>query len=153
LGQGRRVLFAAEDGLTGREYWVSDGTAGGTVPLGEIWPGSYGGAPPLASDTYPRGFAFVPELGLGFLPGNAGTTGGELFPVTTAELGISELQTLGAPCHGTGMPKIAGAGGAPFAGNSAWQLTLAAARAGAPCALFVDPARLDLQVGGCTLFP
>jgi ELWxxDGT repeat protein len=34
------VLFYAYDSLHGGEPWVSDGTAEGTLPLGDLWPGS-----------------------------------------------------------------------------------------------------------------
>ncbi len=40
LGDGRAV-FAAEDGASGRELWISDGTAGGTYLLADLWPGTY----------------------------------------------------------------------------------------------------------------
>jgi len=37
---GNRLLFDADDGTHGREPWVSDGTPGGTHPLGDVNPGS-----------------------------------------------------------------------------------------------------------------
>ena len=42
---GNRVLFSADDGATGRELWVSDGTAGGTRLLREFNPGPRDGLP------------------------------------------------------------------------------------------------------------
>jgi ELWxxDGT repeat protein len=39
---GERLLFAADDGQTGREPWVTDGSAAGTVMLQDIAPGARG---------------------------------------------------------------------------------------------------------------
>jgi hypothetical protein len=36
VGDGRRVLFDADDGLNGRQLWVSDGTLNGTESLGSV---------------------------------------------------------------------------------------------------------------------
>ena len=48
---GSLVLFAASDGISGRELWVSDGTEQGTVPLADLVP---------SGSSSPVGFA---ELG------------------------------------------------------------------------------------------
>src|SRR5262249_8127973 len=55
---GGRVLFAADDGVTGSELWVSDGTAGGTTLVKDIWPGAVGSVPsgPAALGGPPRPF-------------------------------------------------------------------------------------------------
>src|SRR5262245_46730855 len=37
---GARLIFVADDGLTGKELWRSDGTEAGTVRLKDIRPGS-----------------------------------------------------------------------------------------------------------------
>ena len=42
---GNSVVFPADDGMTGQEPWVSDGTAAGTVPLGDLQPGALGSEP------------------------------------------------------------------------------------------------------------
>lgn len=42
---GTRVYFAANDGSTGRELWVTDGTSGGTVLVKDIQPGIAGSFP------------------------------------------------------------------------------------------------------------
>jgi len=39
---GGRLVFYADDGVKGPEPWASDGTAAGTVPLGDLNPGSLG---------------------------------------------------------------------------------------------------------------
>lgn len=42
---GERVLFSADDGLHGRELWITDGTAQGTRLLADLVPGSQGSDP------------------------------------------------------------------------------------------------------------
>lgn len=42
---GDRVVFAAADGQTGRELWVTDGTSAGTQLLRDLWPGASAGLP------------------------------------------------------------------------------------------------------------
>ncbi len=42
---GGSVVFPANDGVAGQEPWVSDGTAAGTVPLGDLRPGAMGSEP------------------------------------------------------------------------------------------------------------
>src|SRR5215210_6804734 len=39
---GKAVLFSADDGLSGRQLWRSDGTAAGTWPLSGAAPGELG---------------------------------------------------------------------------------------------------------------
>lgn len=39
------AFFRAPDGVNGAELWKSNGTAAGTVLLGDIWPGSTGSSP------------------------------------------------------------------------------------------------------------
>lgn len=40
-----RLVFAADDGVSGLELWSTDGTASGTELLHDLWPGSKGSAP------------------------------------------------------------------------------------------------------------
>jgi ELWxxDGT repeat protein len=42
---GGRLLFVADDGVSGRELWVSDGTAAGTFRLADILPGAASSEP------------------------------------------------------------------------------------------------------------
>jgi ELWxxDGT repeat protein len=51
LGNGR-ALVSADDGVHGREFWVTDGTAEGTSLLADIWPGGGSGNPGSATATY-----------------------------------------------------------------------------------------------------
>jgi uncharacterized repeat protein (TIGR01451 family) len=42
---GGKVLFQGQDGVTGGEPWVSDGTAAGTHQVADLWPGATGSYP------------------------------------------------------------------------------------------------------------
>lgn len=46
---GNRAIFHAYSNIAGAEVWTSDGTPGGTVPLPEVWPGTWGVASGLVS--------------------------------------------------------------------------------------------------------
>ena len=50
---GDRLVFAADDGLTGSELWRSDGTPAGTYLVADFAPGPFGGAP---AASYPDSF-------------------------------------------------------------------------------------------------
>jgi uncharacterized repeat protein (TIGR01451 family) len=60
---GGKVFFAATDGIAGREPWVSDGTAAGTIPLGDLLPGAGGSEPLWATAAAGRVF-FVADDGV-----------------------------------------------------------------------------------------
>jgi ELWxxDGT repeat protein len=47
---GRILFFVADDDIHGRELWKSNGRAGGTVMVRDIWEGSEGSFPPRQSD-------------------------------------------------------------------------------------------------------
>jgi ELWxxDGT repeat protein len=46
---GDRILFRADDGYHGREWFATDGSAAGTTLLADIFPGPTGSAPPVVS--------------------------------------------------------------------------------------------------------
>jgi ELWxxDGT repeat protein len=74
---GNLLFFTADDGVHGRELWVSDGTTGGTRMVKDIWPGSYGAAPDQM-------LAFGPVL---YFAANDGQHGIELWRSDGTEAG------------------------------------------------------------------
>jgi ELWxxDGT repeat protein len=44
-GIGGVFFFIADDGVSGRELWRTDGTVAGTVPVADIWAGPQGSTP------------------------------------------------------------------------------------------------------------
>jgi ELWxxDGT repeat protein len=72
---GSKLFFDADEGTNGREPWISDGTAAGTVMLKDVAPGSAGSVPTFQADP------FAPEpivLGGGVVfPANDTVTGRE----------------------------------------------------------------------------
>jgi uncharacterized repeat protein (TIGR01451 family) len=61
---GGKVIFAATDGASGQEPWVSDGTAAGTLPLGDLLPGALGSEPLWATAAAGRVFFVADDGGL-----------------------------------------------------------------------------------------
>jgi ELWxxDGT repeat protein len=45
IGDGRHALFSADDGVHGREVWITDGTEDGTRLVEDVRPGAEGSAP------------------------------------------------------------------------------------------------------------
>lgn len=73
---GSSVLFAADDGLIGREPWITDGTAAGTRLLRDVNPGAGGPAgDPLGSSPGP----FVPLGARAWFAADDGISGRELW--------------------------------------------------------------------------
>ncbi len=89
-----RVLFGADDGLSGTEPWVSDGTAGGTFRLADLYPGA---SPGFASSSLRPGTAA--GTGLTLFWGRSGTTG--LQPYVTDGGSASLLAQLASGLSGT----------------------------------------------------
>ena len=55
-GGGTLVYFAADDGVAGREPWLSDGTASGTRRIADLCPGDAQGVPQLLGPARPDRF-------------------------------------------------------------------------------------------------
>jgi ELWxxDGT repeat protein len=144
VGDGARVVFAADDGASGSEVWASDGSVLGTWRVSDIRPGSGGAAP--------RDFA-TSGLRL-FLAADDGATGSEPWHLPLAALGASLAHPFGRGCPGTlGLVPAIGASGLPAAGNLAFALTLRRARAASFAAAHLGAQRIDLPVGGgCSLY-
>jgi len=64
------VFFSADDGVTGKELWKSDGTAAGTVLIKDIRTGVASGF---------SGFSIVNVNGTVFFPADDGINGVELW--------------------------------------------------------------------------
>ncbi|HXU34025.1 MAG TPA: ELWxxDGT repeat protein, partial [Thermoanaerobaculia bacterium] len=118
---GASTLFSAQGGLVGEELWRTDGTAAGTVLLGDAYPGSQGSAPmflgrlgdqayfsamnfatgrePWATDGTAGSLHLLADL----VPGSessdpkpAGSAGGRLFFWTNVETTDAALHAAGA---------------------------------------------------------
>jgi ELWxxDGT repeat protein len=64
LGNGL-ALVSADDGVHGREFWVTDGTAEGTSLLADIWPGGGSGNPGGGTSYYGPYPPYGPSSGPG----------------------------------------------------------------------------------------
>jgi ELWxxDGT repeat protein len=135
-----RALFAASDGVHGVELWRTDGTAAGTVMHQDIAPGARNSNP-----------GWPVQIGcLTMFSANDGTNGDELWAMT----GTASARNYGLSCVGTGgaYPHIAGTGGAPRLGNSAFGLKVHNALPAAPCLKLLFLGRLSFPLGaGCFL--
>jgi ELWxxDGT repeat protein len=90
---GSRVLFAADNGLIGREPWITDGTAAGTRLLLEINPrlaGPGGQAQPLGSDPGP----FVRLGNRAYFAADDGVSGRELWSTNGTAAGTVRVRDL-----------------------------------------------------------
>lgn len=115
VGQGRLVFFSGDDGASGLEPWVSDGTVAGTRSLGDVNPGIAGSAPtsPCLAGNHL------------FFAADDGAHGSEPWAVPMSSLGVPVVQTFGQGCPGLGgiRPRI-GSSGLPRVGVTNFQVTL-----------------------------
>lgn len=72
---GGRLFFAADDGVHGRELWVSDGTSVGTTMVKDVYAGTTGSEP---GATLPNP-SYAEYNGMLFFAANDGTHGRELW--------------------------------------------------------------------------
>src|SRR5262249_42251491 len=90
LGIGQRLLFGGDDGVHGREPWISDGTTGGTFMLQDVYPGGNGNARDFTAINGIALFrSFFPAGGLTLMRTD-GTPGG-----TTRVMGSAGEQLIG----------------------------------------------------------
>ena len=88
---GSQLVFAGDDGLSGVEPWISNGTLAGTVPLTNLGEAPGG----LEGDSDPAHFGLLPDGRLLFA-GNAANTGRELWALDLPEPGFALGAALGA---------------------------------------------------------
>ena len=94
------VLFFADDGLSGRQLWRTDGTPAGTYPLSDASPGAL--PDPMAFFLTERLYFFLsahPLIGVPSLWVSDGTPAGT-FPLTEEGVSVSGLQRLFAASQG-----------------------------------------------------
>lgn len=92
---GRRVVFSAQTAAQGREPWISDGTAAGTLPLGDLVPGGTSSDPD----------EFVSAGNLVFFTATDAVAGRELWSTDGTSAGtrrVADIRpgTLGSNPHG-----------------------------------------------------
>jgi uncharacterized repeat protein (TIGR01451 family) len=90
---GNRVLFPGDDGISGEEPWISDGTSSGTLPLTDLHPGAQGSEPRW----------ITAAAGRIFFAADDGTHGRELW-VTDGTPGGTELLADLEPGPGSSVP-------------------------------------------------
>jgi ELWxxDGT repeat protein/VCBS repeat-containing protein len=74
-----KLYFSADNGINGKELWVSDGTAAGTVLLADLDPGTHKNSSNqnVPNDTFP--FYFAKANGLLYFTASTATAGRELW--------------------------------------------------------------------------
>lgn len=150
---GGRVVFRADDGTTGREPWVTDGTGAGTVRLRDIAPG------PESSLRFNLEQPFAEWGDWAFFAAGTPGVGQELWRSDGTEAGTSFVQDLVPGPPSSGLDLLAAAGGLFFmravdeAGAELWavrpELTVGNATAAEGTHALVDVAlipRLDVPL-------
>jgi ELWxxDGT repeat protein len=81
-----KLVFFAGDGSTGSEPWVSDGSAGGTFRLRDVWPGANGGF-----NVFCPSCNAVSNGTVVFFSASDGTGGSELWRTDGTSLGTTKV--------------------------------------------------------------
>ncbi|MCC7062134.1 MAG: hypothetical protein IT456_04970 [Planctomycetes bacterium] len=139
-GGAARALLAGSDGNGGMELWRTDGTAAGTVLHAELQPGPLGSFPgqPARAGTQLVFSATQTEP--------ATPTGRELFAMATMAVAVP----VGTSCASSlATAPIAAANGAPFLGNGAFALTVAAVPSSIVLLALGDP--VEVLLAPCEL--
>lgn len=114
---GDRILFAADDGTSGTELWVSDGSAGGTSLVKDINPGTAGASPQL----------LTPLNGKMVFRATEPATGTELWVTDGTAAGTQLLADIQPGTSGSAPQKFARAGNILYfvastaTGNQLWK--------------------------------
>jgi ELWxxDGT repeat protein len=137
VADNARVLMLADDGLRGRELWVTDGSAQGTAPITDIVAGS--------SD-----IQWVARAGANvFFAVDDGVHGVELWALHFRAFGGALAEPFGHGCPGTGNLTPAAAGfGVPVLGNQAFAAQVSSARPSSPAVMLLGANRSELALGG-----
>src|SRR5699024_7530107 len=83
IEMGGKMYFSADDGNTGRELWISDGTSAGTQLLKDINP---------SGDSYPYGFVKVG--GKIYFSADNGTNGTEIWATDGTSTGTQLIKDI-----------------------------------------------------------
>jgi ELWxxDGT repeat protein len=87
---GNKLVFFANDGTTGTEPWVTDGSAPGTFLLRDVWPGPNGGFNPGCAECNA-----VAAGGLVYFSASDGTGGSQLWRTDGTTAGTVKLYAAG----------------------------------------------------------
>jgi len=142
IGAGNRLFLAGNDGSTGSEPWISDGTRTGTKLLADL--NANGNSNPQLLGVAGHRAYWIADDGI---------VGRELWQVDLGVIGAASVQSIGTGCVGAGgVPRLF-ADGVPLPGSS---LVLSMDRA-APVSVamwFVGAGVGNLPLGGgCVFYP
>lgn len=108
LGDGR-VLFSASDPAHGNELWISDGTAGNTLLVADLWPGTataYPGADTIMNSSRPDDLLPLGN-GLALFSADDGVHGREFWITDGSAAGtrlVADIWPGGGPANPGGIP-------------------------------------------------
>jgi ELWxxDGT repeat protein len=142
-GVGRKVLFAADNGVSGSEPYVSNGTSVGTTQIADLNAGPIGSTPGV--------FVTNSAASSILFPATDSVVGRELFAMTAASVGASLLDPYGVGCAGTGgrIPQISA--GSPTSGNLGYAVHLSNGFGPGSGALLFGVNGANLPYSGCTI--
>jgi len=93
-----RLYFAADDGVAGREPWISDGTEAGTTLLKDVWPGDHDGYPYPMTAVGETAFFVADDAEHGYEPWKTdGTTQGTVLVKDIRPGGFGGISRLAPP--------------------------------------------------------
>lgn len=143
VGAGPTLFLTANDGLSGNEPWISDGTTAGTRRLADVFPGAASSGPDWLCVAGP----------LAYFVANDDVHGRELRAVSLAAIGAASVQTIAAGCAGQNGQPALGTTVAPRLGAAAFGYQLSEAPASALTALLLGFQLGQNAVAGCAVAP